>query len=74
MILEDYFEEMLLIIYILMVGEVVKLYFNNYCYLCGFMVSINDIEWVEEMFDNVMVNDVWMIVVIDLSVIFGIGD
>ena len=73
-VLEDHLEEMLPIIYTPTVGEAVKLYSSNYRYPRGFTVSLDDIERVDEMLENVTVNDVRMIVATDSSAILGLGD
>ncbi len=73
-VLEDHLEEMLPIIYTPTVGEAVKMYSSNYRYPRGFTVTVDDIDRVDEMLENVTVNDVRMIVATDSSAILGIGD
>ena len=73
-ILADHLEELLPILYTPTVGEAVRVFSHIYRYPRGLSVSTLDVERVDEMFANVPLDDVRMIVATDSSAILGIGD
>ncbi|WP_420596164.1 NAD-dependent malic enzyme [Deinococcus sp.] len=73
-ILADHLEELLPILYTPTVGEAVRVFSHIYRYPRGLSVSTLDVERVDEMFANIPLDDVRMIVATDSSAILGIGD
>jgi len=71
---ERHIEELLPILYTPTVGEAVKNFSSIYRYPRGVTLSTGTLEKAEQVFDNVPLEDVRMIVATDSSAILGIGD
>lgn len=71
---EEYLEEMMLIIYIFMVGQVCQEFLKIYWIYCGLFIFYLDCEWIDDILCSVIKNNVKIVVVIDSEWIFGFGD